>query len=205
MCAARMKCRLLVEAVCESGQGVSYWSEGADLSASHSQGRGGLSSRCLGWQWWVSWKPASVGEMVWVRGRALAAAAGLCCGSQPMCWVGGGTSVFPRPVVHVCSLANFRLDHVVGQGPVWLVWGSGIWAGLEREARAGTWGTCECTCEPGECQACACTSDFLPLSLARVPRRGNQFWDPVTIHPCQILSKDMVFLVWAMVLCTFGI
>lgn len=39
MCAARMQ-PATHGYVCESGQGVSCWSEGAGLSASHSQGRG---------------------------------------------------------------------------------------------------------------------------------------------------------------------
>lgn len=51
-----------------------------------------------------------------VKGRAQAAAAALWVTA---CALGvGGTDVFPILVMHVYSLANFRLDHVVGQGPV---------------------------------------------------------------------------------------
>lgn len=148
---------------------------------------------------WGKWNGASEGQST-----------GSCSGTvgHSLCRGGGGTGVFPMPVVPVYSLVltsdwamwwgRDLCDGCEGLGP-------GQGCGVEKETCARTCGTRESAWKPGGCQVCACTSDLLPLSLARVPWRGNQSWDSVTIHTCQILSKDTAVLVWAMVLCSFGI
>lgn len=88
-----------------------------------------------------------------------------CAWCQLLGWWRSECLTFPKPVVHVYSLANFKLDQPgdLCDGYDGLGSGQRYWVGSGSHVGTGGTHNCACTCEMGECQVCTCTSDLLPL------------------------------------------